>query len=260
MQTKITFQRRHDRPRHVQPREHAPVVGRQRLRGQVQADLLQGGLRATSSEGYNAARTAANAAGGLGTPAGDAAFDNSLITRFNTTYNSTSATTGTSRRRTRRTRTCSAARPTRARAVAYIALRQILGKDNFDKARKEIQTTYGGGSITAAAADRDLQEVDAEPVRRLPRQARRSSSSSGGTRPTSARPAAGNKPSITGPGLAGRASMTPTAAARTTATMSRARRRHRPGDAGADARHAGGVRRRSRRASAKDYTAARPRT
>ena len=43
------------------------------------------------SEGYNTARTAANAAGGLGTPAGDAAFDNSLITRFNTTYNSTSA-------------------------------------------------------------------------------------------------------------------------------------------------------------------------
>ena len=55
-------------------------------------------------------------------------------------------------------------------------------------------------------------------------------------------PAAGNKPSITGPGLAGGASMTPTAAARTTASTRRPRRRHRAGDAEPDARHAGHVR------------------
>ena len=42
MQTKITFAGGDDRPRHVQPREHAPVVGRQRLGGELQPHLLQG--------------------------------------------------------------------------------------------------------------------------------------------------------------------------------------------------------------------------
>ena len=43
MQTMITFQGGQIGLRHVQPREHAPVVGRQRQRGQLQPDLLQGG-------------------------------------------------------------------------------------------------------------------------------------------------------------------------------------------------------------------------
>ncbi len=100
------------------------------------------------SEGYNSARTAANNAGGLGTPAGDLAFDNSLITRFNNTYNSSSANNWN----------VAPSNPTNANLFgsqtytrsgrSYIALRQILGKANFDKAGQEIQTTYGGGSIT----------------------------------------------------------------------------------------------------------------
>ena len=47
MQGKITFARRLDRPvaRHVQPREHAPVVRRRRRRGRVQPDVLEGRLR-----------------------------------------------------------------------------------------------------------------------------------------------------------------------------------------------------------------------
>ena len=88
------------------------------------------------SEGYNTARTAATAAGGLGTPAGDAAFEASLRNRFNTTYNSTSAPTGTSRRRTRSNATCSAAQHLHAPGRAYIALRAILGKANFDTAQR----------------------------------------------------------------------------------------------------------------------------
>ena len=97
------------------------------------------------------------------------------ITRFNTTYNSTSATTpaGTSRRRTRRTRTCSATRPTRARAAPTSRCAQILGKDNFNSADQEIQTHVRRQLDHAAAADRDLQEVDAEQVDRLLGQARR---------------------------------------------------------------------------------------
>ena len=43
MQTMITFAGGRDRPGHPLPREHAPVVGRQRDRGRVQPDLLQGG-------------------------------------------------------------------------------------------------------------------------------------------------------------------------------------------------------------------------
>ena len=42
MQTMITFQGGQIDLRHVLPREHAPVVGRQRHRGQLQPDLLQG--------------------------------------------------------------------------------------------------------------------------------------------------------------------------------------------------------------------------
>ena len=43
MQTMITFADESDRHRHPLPREHAPVVGRPRDRGQLQHDLLQGG-------------------------------------------------------------------------------------------------------------------------------------------------------------------------------------------------------------------------
>ena len=49
-------QRGHRPPGHAPPREHAPVVGRQRLRGRLQPDVLQGGL-ATLGEYLYAART-----------------------------------------------------------------------------------------------------------------------------------------------------------------------------------------------------------
>ena len=154
------------------------------------------------SEGYAAARTAATAAGGQGTPAGDAAFDLSLATRFNTTYNSTSASNWN----------VAPSNPTNVNLFgsqtytrsgrAYIALRAILGKDNFNKAGQEIQTTYGGKTITqpqqiaiykkwmtnkSAACSAKLDEFfkqwwDTAYV---------------------GSPAAGNKPQLTGPGLAG---------------------------------------------------------
>ena len=88
-------------------------------------------------------------------------------------------------------------------AASYIALRAILGKANFDAASKEIQTTYGGGSITQP------QQI-AMYKKYMPNQ-------SGGCLAKldaffkqwwdtaySGSPAAGNKPQITGPGLAGR--------------------------------------------------------
>ncbi len=102
------------------------------------------------SEGYAAARTAATTAGGLGTPAGDAAFEASLVTRFNNTYNSTSATTpGWNVAPSNPTNANLFGNQTYTRSGrGYIALRAIMGKDNFNSASKEIQTTYGGSSIT----------------------------------------------------------------------------------------------------------------
>src|SRR6185436_13271685 len=82
--------------------------------------------------------------------AGDAAFETSLVNRFNATYNSTSATTpGWNVAPSNPTNANLFGNQTYTRSGrAYIALRQILGKANFDKASQEIQTTYGGGSIT----------------------------------------------------------------------------------------------------------------
>ena len=63
---------------------------------------------ATVGEYLLTARTAANNAGGLGTPAGNAAFDTSLINRFNTNYGTTATPSGRPRPRTRPSATCSA--------------------------------------------------------------------------------------------------------------------------------------------------------
>ena len=154
------------------------------------------------SEGYNTARTAANNAGGLGTPAGDAAFEASLVSRFNTTYNSTSANNWN----------VAPANPTNANLFgsqtytrsgrSYIALRAILGKDNFDRASKEIQTVYGGGSITRK------QQIDVY-KKWLPNPSPACKIKldeffkQWWDTAYSGSPAAGNKPQITGPGLAG---------------------------------------------------------
>ncbi len=154
------------------------------------------------SEGYNAARTAANAAGGMGTPAGDAAFEASLATRFNTTYNSTNAANWN----------VAPSKPTNANLFgsqtytrsgrSYIALRAILGKANFDKASKEIQTTYGGSSITQPQQIAIYKQW-------LPNQSPACKNKldeffkQWWDTAYSGSPATGNKPQITGPGLAG---------------------------------------------------------
>jgi hypothetical protein len=111
---------------------------------------------ATVGEYLATARTAANAAGGLGTPTGQTAFDNSLIGRFNTNYGTTSNTfwnvapsnpTVNNLFTTAHTYT----RP----GTTYLALRQILdasatrpASDRWIQVMKYIQSTYGGGNIT----------------------------------------------------------------------------------------------------------------
>ncbi len=97
------------------------------------------------------ARTAATAAGGLGTPAGDAAFESSLTIQFNSNYgtsNTNAWITAPSNPTVVNLFTTSNTynRP----ATTYIALWHILGKDRMISAMKQIQTQYGGGSITEA--------------------------------------------------------------------------------------------------------------
>ncbi|HET6549581.1 MAG TPA: M1 family aminopeptidase, partial [Solirubrobacter sp.] len=149
------------------------------------------------------AREDANEAGGMGTPAGDAAFEQRLVDTFNGSYNSNSQSFWRNAPSNPTAANLFSNSSTYTRpARAYIALRAILGKDNFNAAGQEIQRTYGGGSITEP-------QLIAVFHKYLPNK-------SIGCRnkldaffkqwwdtPYSGPPSQGNKPQITGPGLAG---------------------------------------------------------
>jgi Peptidase family M1 domain len=162
--------------------------------------------QATTAEYFNTARLAANAAGGQGTAAGDAAFERSIVTSFNTQY-ATGQTANTANYWT-----VAPSNPTSASlfgnsntytrpGISYVALRAILGKDNYTKVLKELQTTYGGGSVTEA-------QVEAVFHKYLPNQSADCSARLDEFFKqwwdTAYPPGGGvNKPSITGPGLNG---------------------------------------------------------
>jgi hypothetical protein len=93
------------------------------------------------------ARNAASATGGLDTPAGDAAFDASLVDRFNANYANKQLWTGAPSDPTPATLFSGRFTYTRP-GTAYIALRQILGKSNFTRALQQIQRDYRFSSIT----------------------------------------------------------------------------------------------------------------
>ena len=158
---------------------------------------------ANMSQDFATARTDANNAGGLGTPAGDVAFEARLVTIFNSFYNGTgtgpwSAAPSNPTNNSLFTTATTYTRP----GKSYLALRRILGKDNFAEANKEIQRKYGGRSITEA-------QIIAEFHKYLPNQSAGCHAKLDAffrqwwdtvyTGP----PAQGNKPRITGPGLAG---------------------------------------------------------
>ncbi len=104
------------------------------------------------------ARTAADSAGGLGTSAGDAAFDTSLINRFNTNYGTSSNSFWTSAPSNPTVGNLFSNSSTYTRpGTAYLALRQILdasasrpGSDRWIGVMNQIQSDFGGGSITEA--------------------------------------------------------------------------------------------------------------
>ena len=156
---------------------------------------------ATLGEYLFHARNAETAAGGPSTPAGRAAFEASLIHRFDANY----AETGWLWRNTPSDPTpftlfsgnSTYDRP----GTAYLALRQILGHANFSTALRTIQRDYGDASITEP-------QLQAEFARQLPNQSAACQTRLGQFFTQwfdTAYPTATGvtKPAITGPGLSG---------------------------------------------------------
>ncbi len=156
---------------------------------------------ATIGEYLFDARAAQTAAGGPGTPAGDAAFQQSLVNRFDSNYANTgslwiSAPSDPTPARLFNTPT-TYTRP----GTAYLALRQVLGAERFNRALQRIQRDFGGGSITEA-------ELEAEFTRFLPQHSRGCRSRLGDfftqwfdtVYPTDG---GVNRPQLTGPGIDG---------------------------------------------------------
>ncbi len=99
------------------------------------------------SEYLLTARKAAEAKGGLETPEGEKAFEESLISRFSSNYKKTGSTwTAAPSNPTAKTLFTTATTYTRP-ATAYIALRRILGPENFANALKQLGRQYGGSSV-----------------------------------------------------------------------------------------------------------------
>ncbi|HEX6787678.1 MAG TPA: M1 family aminopeptidase [Gaiellaceae bacterium] len=105
---------------------------------------------ATLGEFLFGARNAQTAAGGPGTPAGDAAFEQSLVSGFDSFYASAGSFWTTAPSDPSPSTLFSGSSTYLRPGIAYIALRQILGASNFSAALQQIQQTYGQGSVTEA--------------------------------------------------------------------------------------------------------------
>jgi hypothetical protein len=159
---------------------------------------------ATIGEYLATARSAATAAGGLGTPTGDAAFDASLNTRFNTNYGTSSSSFWTTAPSNPTVGSLFSTSNTYTRpGTAYLALREILGQPRWIAVMQSIQSTYGGGNITEPQLEQAFR--DQLPVASASCNARLdqffpqwfdTAYPTGGANTT-------NKPALTGPGLNG---------------------------------------------------------
>lgn len=103
---------------------------------------------ATLGEFLFAARNAQTAAGGPGTPGGDAAFEQSLVSSFDTYYANTGALWTAAPSDPSPFTLFSGATTYVRPGIAYIALRRILGPANFAAALQQIQQNYRQGSVT----------------------------------------------------------------------------------------------------------------
>src|SRR5580700_1875879 len=158
---------------------------------------------ATLAEFFYAARLAENAAGGPSTAKGRAAFQASLVKQFNQIYGSGTDFWTTAPSNPIPYSLFNTSNTYNRPGAAYVALRQILGPARFDAALRQLQRTYGGSSV----GEGQLEAVFRQwlPVRSSSCEARLSQfftqwfdtayASGGGGGP--------NRPTITGPGLAG---------------------------------------------------------
>ena len=156
---------------------------------------------ATLAEFLYQARLAERKAGGPTTHKGQAAFQASLVHRFNSDYAQGKSFWTVAPSNPQAFGLFSGSSTYDRPGIGYIALRQILGHGNFTRALQQIQRTYGGGSVTEA----QLEAVFGQwlPVQTSACRARLgeffkqwwdTAFASGGGK---------NRPQITGPGLAG---------------------------------------------------------
>lgn len=154
---------------------------------------------ATFGEYLYAARNAQSAAGGAGTPAGDAAFENSLVNSFDAAYAYTgsfwTAAPSDPRPYTLFSGASTYVRP----GIAYIALRRILEPANFAAALQQMQATYRQASITEPELEAGFSAFLPVPKSH----AAKSSASSSRNGSTPRTRAAVARTDITGPGLDG---------------------------------------------------------
>jgi hypothetical protein len=155
---------------------------------------------ATVGEYLFAAHRAEIAAGGAGTPAGRAAFEKSLVERFDSNYARTGLWTAAPSDPTPATLFSGRATYTRP-ATAYLALRRILGHATFDRALRRIQHRHGGATITEPRLEASFADFLPHPTRACRARLGRFFTQWFDT----AYPPGGgaNRPQLTGPGLDG---------------------------------------------------------
>jgi aminopeptidase N len=156
---------------------------------------------ATLGEFLFHARTAEKAAGGPGTRAGRRAFQRKMVTQFNGLYRSKdgfwAAAPSNPTSYSLFDEDSTYARP----GITYVALRQILGHQNFDSALQQMQRQYGGATITEAQLEAGFRQW--LPNRSAACGARLGQFFTQWFDTAYPRGGGANRPQITGPGLAG---------------------------------------------------------
>ena len=157
---------------------------------------------ATLGEFFFQARKAAQAKGGLGTPAGQKAFEGSLVQAFTAFYNTTGMNFWRHAPSDPTPYLLFAGNNTYLRpGTSYIALRAILGPGRFNQALAHLQQQYGGGSITEAQLEAGFRNWLPNPS---PACQARLATFFRQWWDTAYPPGGGkNRPQITGPGLPG---------------------------------------------------------
>ena len=113
---------------------------------------------ATFAQALYTARTAEAAAGGANSAAGRAAFQASLVKQFNQVYARAGAFWDQAPSNPTPYSLFSNAATYERPLAAYLALRQVLGPDNFDRALQQIQQEYGDGNIDEAQLEAAFQQ------------------------------------------------------------------------------------------------------